>query len=276
MSPSLEPDDFEFKDDSERLTLAEAAARLGCHVETLRVRVRQRRLEVSRGPHGRYYVTAEELSYLLPPRRMKRRDLGPAAMEPVNRDLNALIEQPDRLAGWQRGLLAAIRNDPEMDLHLYRVLAVNSLLLAGLNTVETAEQLDLSVRHIRRLRRETLTAGLKKTLDRLRRRERGIARRASRPLVREIQQRLEAAGFRPARRNPRAGESGARGGRPARVALVRDLSRDQIRHLLTMGLTREQVDAISLLGIGSDELNELSLHGLPEPVQQSTQAQPNF
>jgi excisionase family DNA binding protein len=40
------------------LKLDEAARRLGCHVETLRVHIRDGRLRAVRGPHGAYYPDA--------------------------------------------------------------------------------------------------------------------------------------------------------------------------------------------------------------------------
>jgi len=43
-----------------------AADRLGCHVETLRIRVRDGRLPAVRGPHGGYYVSEQSLAALPP------------------------------------------------------------------------------------------------------------------------------------------------------------------------------------------------------------------
>src|ERR1700730_1775974 len=59
-----------------RVKLSAAAAELGCHVETLRERVRAGLLDVERGPHGAYYVSAEALERMppivrtSPPRRL--------------------------------------------------------------------------------------------------------------------------------------------------------------------------------------------------------------
>ena len=255
MSISLEPG---------MLTLAEAAARMGCHVETLRIRFRRSKgLDFARGPHGRIYVTEEELSYLVPIRRMKRRPPGPEWSAVVNAYLERLASGAVGLIAWEQELVAAVLADPAADRPLFNALGVQALRRAGLNLPETAEQLGISERQVRRLRRLTYQDAVLAAWQRRRRAERGAVRRRARPIVRAIQARLAAAGFRPARRDPRSGESGARGGVPARVALVRDLSRDQARALLRAGLGHSEVAAISLIGIGSDELNHLILHGLP-------------
>ena len=99
--------------------------------------------------------------------------------------------------------------------------------------------------------------------ERKRRAERGSFRRQARLLVKELQARLQAAGFRAARRDRRRIESGARAGLTARLALVTKLDHATVLRLLEHGLSEDQVRAIQLLGIGADELNELILHGLP-------------
>jgi DNA-binding transcriptional MerR regulator len=256
MAPSLE---------SGWLTLKEAAERIGCHVETLRLRVRTGGLEVVRGPHGRYYVSEEELEDLWPIRRMKRRPPAQDRLDLVMTSIDRLVEDRGRLARWQRALVAVVRDDPAADPPLYRAIAVQALLLAGFNIPETAEQLAMSRRQVRRLRRLTIGGALLAAHQRTQRTERGVLRRAARPVVAELQARLAATGFRAARRDPRSSQSGAQGGRTARIALVRDLNRDQVQDLLLAGLTHTEVAAISLVGIGSDELNELMLNGLPAP-----------
>jgi excisionase family DNA binding protein len=44
------------------LKLDEAARQLGCHVETLRVHIRDGRLTAVRGPHGAYYLDARDVA----------------------------------------------------------------------------------------------------------------------------------------------------------------------------------------------------------------------
>ena len=45
--------------------LTDVADRLGCHVETLRIRIRSGRLKAVRGPHGAYYISAQSRGGLL-------------------------------------------------------------------------------------------------------------------------------------------------------------------------------------------------------------------
>jgi excisionase family DNA binding protein len=49
--------------------LDEAAERLGCHVETLRVHIRDGRLRAIRGPHGAYYLDARHVATYPRPQR---------------------------------------------------------------------------------------------------------------------------------------------------------------------------------------------------------------
>ena len=261
MSDSLETE-AEQGEPGQLITLAEAATRLGCHVETLRLRVRTRRLKATRGPHGRYYITAADFELLTPPRRMKRRVLGSSALATVQRHIDDLLQEPGRLMVWQSQLVKRVRDDPRADPPLYRAMAVRSLRAQGYNTVEISGLLGVSVRQVHRLRHTELLVALARARRRQLRTEQGRLRREARLIVSEIQRQLELAGFRAARRDPRVDVSGAREGRNARVALVRELRGDQRLALLGAGLTSDQVAAISLIGIGSDEYHELVVNGL--------------
>lgn len=268
MSGRLESGPSDLEEPDELLSLAEAAKRLGCHVETLRLRVRDGRLEVFRGRHGRYYVYESEIDALDPPRRSRRRQLSPddfSRMVPgyIDQLLNGLY----RPMAWQRLLITSLRDNPAADRALYHSIAVDCLFTAGYTAAETAEAVGISERQVRRLRRETLASALNRAHARLQRAERGRVRRSARELVNDIRARLVAKGFRPARRDPRRANSGARGGQTARVALVRELRVDQRRSLRAVGLSDDQVAAISLLGIGWDEFNELVLRGLPDTTR---------
>lgn len=250
--------------DSDWITLERAAHELGCHVETLRLRVRKGRLKARRGPHGRYYVRDDDLDSIWPPIRFRNRSFDAAKLDEGSQlTLDELIDNRAVIRPHQRVLIDQVRTDPARDIHLRRLLAVHVLLYDGLTTAETAEHLGIS----------TCYAGAQAAVERQARAERGRARKAAGPIVREIQSRLLAAGLRTARRDPKSSQSGARAGQPARVALVRNLDRATKRHLLARGLTVEQVSAISLLGIAADELNELVLRGLPD--QESPFVSPN-
>jgi len=55
---------------SRDLVRLDAAAReIGCHVETLRLRVRDGRLRATTGPHGTYFVALGDVLALDPPHR---------------------------------------------------------------------------------------------------------------------------------------------------------------------------------------------------------------
>ena len=63
------------------IKLAEAARSIGCHVETLRVRVRDGRLRAVRGAHGAFYVDLRDIAALPKPRRgwPEPREVPPAS-----------------------------------------------------------------------------------------------------------------------------------------------------------------------------------------------------
>src|ERR1700737_4115330 len=60
---------------SKLLKLDDVAQRLGCHIETLRLRIRRGRLKAIRGPHGAYFISARSLRVLhvrtRPPRQRR-------------------------------------------------------------------------------------------------------------------------------------------------------------------------------------------------------------
>lgn len=235
---------------------------LNCHPETLRIRVRRQELRAERGPHGRYYVTLEDLAELRRPRRFRRRRLRPADLEDSWRYLHSVLEGQ----GFSAGLLefaASVSQEPALDIHLYRLLAVYALYFGGLTTAESADLLGITSRQVRYLKRADVLVALRRSLERKRRAERGTFRLKARTLVKDLQDRLQAAGFQAARRDRRRIDSGARDGLTARLALVRRLDHPTVRALLANGLDEDQVEAIKLLGIGADELNELILRGLP-------------
>jgi len=132
--------------------LTEVAERLGCHVETLRLRVRKGQLKVSRGPHGRYYVDGRELARLPDVRRT-----GPPIAF-TERDLaagwKAVEDVLDERGAHRPSVQAVIRNlaiSSPRDRPFYRLLAVRAYRLAGLNHNQIAHELGISSRHVRRL-----------------------------------------------------------------------------------------------------------------------------
>jgi len=106
-----------------------AARRLGCHVETLRIRVRNGRLPAVRGAHGAYYVSEEALAALPP---LDRRISSEAAPTPAERERSwELVEQQvtrSRRAARDEtvSLLRMIRYNPDQDRRLYRRSALTA------------------------------------------------------------------------------------------------------------------------------------------------------
>ena len=64
---------------SRLLKLDDVAKRLGCHIETLRLRVRSGRLKAIRGPHGAYFISARSLRVLRVHTRPPRQRRTPTA-----------------------------------------------------------------------------------------------------------------------------------------------------------------------------------------------------
>jgi len=282
MSDSLESGLWEHPDDeaaTQTMTLAEAAERLDCQVETLRKRIRKGLVGVRRGPHGRYYIDPLELPHLGNIRRTHRRTFADGTLAAAWDHLETLVNEPGAFTSWQRRAFRSTRTDgpPDgpADVHLFHLLGVHAYATAGLGVAETADQLSISTRQVRRLRRTTLMDGLLAAYKRAEAAERGRLRVKARPVVRDLQRQLQETGFRPARRNPRLSNSGARDGVPARVVVVRKLTHEVIRRLRSVGITEEQLDAIGLIGIGPDELNELVLGGPWNVSARATHPDPN-
>ena len=245
------------------ISLKQAAAVLGCHVETLRLRVRRDRMRVVRGPHGEYFVSEDELDRYIPWIRFRKKTFD---REQVEADVLEILHEFLANPAMVRPRHLELISPPDggvPDLPLQRLLRVHALSVSGLRTSEIADHTGLSARHIQRLLRLTFSAAAETALERRAKAERGRVRRNALAIVRNIQGRLEAAGFKTARRNPKSSASGSRDGKPARTGLVHYLDRPTERHLLANGINQEQLAAIALVGIGGDELNELILRGLP-------------
>ncbi len=232
-------------DTSALIKLLEAARRLGCHVETLRIRVRKGRLRAVRGPHGAYYISRNALlSQLTIPRSKPYVVLTPAKLAQswalVERGLN------DR----ERTTLQAVRDDPGRNLPLYRLASVHRLVALGLGFDQIAEELGISARRARRLDTRTLRPALARARWEEKRSQRlPDARR----IVARLRADLEASGFRPHRIvRPRPS-----GPEPTTAFTIKKLTAEDTWGLRAVGLTEEQIRAIRLVGIGADELNEL-------------------
>lgn len=150
------------------LKLDEAALRLGCHVETLRVHIRDGRLTAIRGPHGAYYLDARHVATYPRPQRG-----WPKPMEFSERQLGqswSLIEAtlPKAMAWRDRelDLVDELRRHPKRNRRLYRLLSVHRLRRLGLTFSQIAAELGITSRHARRLIAASVFLALRRELVR--------------------------------------------------------------------------------------------------------------
>jgi excisionase family DNA binding protein len=150
------------------LKLDEAAERLGCHVETLRVHIRDGRLTAIRGPHGAYYLDARHVATYPRPQRG-----WPKPMEFSERQLGqswSLIEAtlPKAMAWRDRelDLVDELRRHPKRNRRLYRLLSVHRLRRLGLTFSQIAAELGITSRHARRLIAASVFLALRRELVR--------------------------------------------------------------------------------------------------------------
>jgi hypothetical protein len=239
-------------DTSKLVKLDEAARRLGCHVETLRLRVRTGRLKAVRGPHGAYYVSQTALRSLHAIRRAR----PPVEVQPeaVRQSWNLIAR---RLGRWSLAPLRALYREPDRNLPLYRLVSVHCLAALGVNFGQIAGELGISARHARRLHRKELAD----ELDRWWRPDQAgrLGARRARREVAGLRARLEAAGVQ---RHQIARMVPNRGPTPTTAFTVNRLDERQITWLRTLGLREQEIQAIIEVGIGTDELNALLLKAI--------------
>lgn len=260
-----------------------AAQRVGCHVETLRLRIRSGRLKAYRGPHGAYYIRVESLGGLLsrrsqPPPDPTPRDLNRAwrigtmglRAELVGRPLSdeGVDESDDELLiairvgdeqsaafGIVAAFLRALVTDPAVSPGVYHLLCARGLAELGFLPKQVAYLLRLSDRQARRLvRRRDVARSFLRVAN-------GWAQRRAHRLVAELRRQLEAEGVHFHRRVAWAPGPPVHPDRPRPAFRVTDLTPEDKLVLGRAGLTPEQIWAIALVGIGSDELNQLLLRG---------------
>lgn len=231
--------------------LSEAARRLGCHVETLRIRVRKGQLKAVRGPHGAYYIPQRAVLSLLTIRRWRPRVLLTPSLQARSW---ALVER--ELTDQELALLRAVARDPSRNKSLYRLASVHRLVALGLGFDQIGEELGISARHARRLDMKRLRPALASARMREKGRKQQLA--DARQVVVALRTELEASGFqRHTIVRPRP--SGTL--EPTTAFTIKKLTRDEIQGLRAAGLTEEQIQAVSQVGIGTDELNALLVRG---------------
>lgn len=246
------------------IRLSDAAARLGCHVETLRIRVRKGELAAVRGAHGTYFVTESQLAKLRPLASPSRRPAATAAeLEASWSWVDSIQSKTPNVRVREQRFIAELRSNPSLDLATYRLLSVHRLSALGLSRPEIGRQLGISARHVRRLSRRSPRLALRDGRSRTRRRSRQERRFLAQRLVAALGERVEAAGVTLHERMSR--DMGPKRRIPA--FKVWSLSRADALRLQRLGLTAEEVEAITLVGIPSDVLNYLMLHGAPYDAQ---------
>lgn len=268
------------------IKLDRAARRLGCHIETLRLRIRSGKLKAYRGPHGAYFIQVVALLRLLaskppappPPRspdlelawrkaRLRAREqLGIEEDEPAyqvrrylrraTRRSNAARREPPPTEELQTlvAFLEVLKKNPDLHAGAYRLLLSQGLSTLEFRPKQIAAVLGISERHVRRLVR---TKDIGEPVYRAARR---WGERRARQLVAELRKQLAGEGLRYHR------SSGKRGtpvhpGRPRPAFIVTSLTYDEVMGLRRAGLSDEQIWAITVAGIGTDELNQLLLLG---------------
>jgi hypothetical protein len=247
---------------SRLIKLDAAAKRLGCHIETLRLRIRTGRLKAVRGPHGAYFISTRSLRGLRvrkPPPWKRRRPTAEeweAVWEAAERRLRRESRAFDELLPFHR----ALKTGPTLNRRASRLLCAYGLRLLGFDVVPIAGELGVSERHARRLLRRDLVGPIAGAAHRW-------AQIEARRLVGELRAGLKAEGFRFHQwvmRGDRVAGPPTHPDRPRPAFKVRTLNRDEKIALRRSGVSEAQIWAIGIAGLGSDELNQLLLHGVPD------------
>jgi len=241
--------------------LSDAARRLGCHVETLRERARSGRLPVVRGAHGAYFVAADALVGI----RVGRPGRPQLAGKPITRKLrNAswraldllFVREDINVSLVEFQVAEIVRRNPKRALDIYHLLSVHGLRAERASWPAIAGELDISVRHARRLGAKPLLRTLRLAIVRLLiRHHRQRRYRRAHDLIDVLRERLRAEGV-PSALGPYKRHK---------------LTTYEARGLEDAGLTDEEIEAVRVEGMTFDELNELLLRGLRGPTPASAQ-----
>ncbi len=154
---------------AELMNLDEVARRLGCHVETLRIRVRDGRLAAVRGPHGAYLISGTDLRDFQRPRwgRAPDRVLSAAELAQAWTSLESVVGRSGPWRQRELALAEAICEQPTQDLATFRLLSVHRLRKGGVGFDQIAAELGISARHARRLHRRRVYMALRRRLNQL-------------------------------------------------------------------------------------------------------------
>ena len=163
--------------------LDRAARRLGCHVETLRLHIRAGRLQAVKGPHGAYYIAAEDLASYPKPRRgwPVPETFSDQELERSWSLVEGLLPKARAWRDRELALVDELHAHPERNLRVYRLASVLRLRRLGLTFDQIASELGITSRHARRLAATSLFLALRRELVRRdKRRERAEAEAARR------------------------------------------------------------------------------------------------
>jgi len=244
---------------SSLLQLDVVAKRLGCHIETLRLRIRRGRLKAVRGPHGAYFISARSLRVLRVRTRPVRQRRTPTA-EDLNVAWRAMERRLRRVPAAHEELvpfLEALKINREINLGAYRLVCAHGLHELDFSADDIAARLGVSVRHARRLIGQDPGVAVAKAAHRW-------APIEARRIVRALRAQLQAEGIRFHRwvmRGKRRIGPPTHPDRPRPAFKVKSLLQEERVGLRRAGLSPEQVWAISIVGLASEELNELLLRG---------------
>ena len=148
------------------MKLEDAARRLGCHVETLRVHIRDGRLEAMRGPHGAYYLAAHEVATYPAPRRgwPAPREFTVGQLEHSWDLVEGILPAARAWRDRELDLVEQLRANPTGNVRLFRLVSVQRLRRLGLTFDQIAAELGISARHARRLSRASVFLALRRKL----------------------------------------------------------------------------------------------------------------
>jgi hypothetical protein len=239
--------------------LTDVANRLGCHVETLRIRIRSGRLKAVRGPHGAYYISAQSRGGLLVRKRPVVQVGAPTAQD-VEAAWRKAKGRLSRMPGAQDEVvpfLLMLESDPGLNGAVYRLVVASGLHELGYAADGIASAVGVSERQARRLVGKDTYPSVAKVAHRWWLRD-------ARRLVLELRAELQAEGIRfhqwTMRGRRKAGPP-IRPDRPRPAFKVKALLSDEKAVLRRAGLSTAQIRAIEQIGLAADELNQLFLRG---------------
>ena len=245
---------------SRLLKLDDVAKRLGCHIETLRLRIRSGRLKAVRGPHGAYFISTRSLRVLRVRTRPVRQRRTPTAedLDVAWRAMERRLRRATPAAHEELvPFLAALKINRTISLAAYRLVCALGLHELGFSADDIATRFGVSARHARRLIGKDPGVAVAKAAHRW-------APVEARRIVTALRSQLQAEGIRfhkwVMRGRRRIGPP-THPDRPRPAFKVKRLLRDETAGLRRAGLSPEQIWAINIVGLGSDELNELLLRG---------------